>query len=393
MVAASGPWQRGLTLPLVASGRAPLRRCQLGTVARMTFGQRCLSDTATEQQEDRGHKGTSQARNERVQTTLAKFDRNLLSDPWCRMLASPLRKCVVTREIMPMDLMIQLKAVYLPPSEDESVHSEEPSSHTPTTRPSPRSGFEEAFLPDRILHPKFSPLKPGRGVWVAANRKIVANLLSLPEGLDAIEGGGLKRLKSFSTSATVPKRLLEMIAWQLEERVFQEVDLVSREFRRRKTLGKGEAVAETAPPEEPSSPSPSSSLADSLVPQELATAVDQVEFAAGATTLELHFACEQRSGSDEQPSETTSPFQQSRNSSILDMVRLIPTAERRQRLRERIQLLLAPSPPRAVAAASHVARLPRSPEFGPLAVALCRLSMFHPQATTERQTASASAQE
>lgn len=80
------------------------------------------------------------------------------------MLATPLRRCIVTHATLPKgtenvtdpDFMLQIKPMIVPAALD-----------APETL---------AMLPDGILHPRFSQKKLGMGAWVTAHPFVIEQL-------------------------------------------------------------------------------------------------------------------------------------------------------------------------------------------------------------------------
>lgn len=87
-----------------------------------------------------------------------RAEARIAASPYCAyvltvsMLASPLRRCVVTSTVMPKgeanltDFLVQLKAVHVP------------------------RGL--AYVPDGVLHPRFARRRLGKGVWVCADQVV-----------------------------------------------------------------------------------------------------------------------------------------------------------------------------------------------------------------------------
>lgn len=189
-----------------------------------------------------------------VNSRLVIYEEEILANPFYRMLASPLRRCVVTKQVMPRDLLISLKPVFLPPDpleEDEQG-----------TDGGKGKALEEAFVPDNILHPYFVPTKPGPSAYFCATKSFLRDLINnsqareyhrekrgceaspdscllLPlsragrspsgpsaEPLRATKARGQNHLRLISHTAYLPDQIEAMITHQLQTRVLQEVKLL-----------------------------------------------------------------------------------------------------------------------------------------------------------------------
>lgn len=148
------------------------------------------------------------------------------------MLSTPLRKCIVTSKVLPTALMLQLKAVHLPPAlPDRSLSPSSCSSNADadshsTSKPKRKSERERergrvVILPDQILHSQFAPRKAGKGAWVTLDPRIYAHLH---------KRGSYKLL---NPKAVLMDAMDELIWTQLGERVVQEAHLLAEQFQGR----------------------------------------------------------------------------------------------------------------------------------------------------------------
>lgn len=159
---------------------------------------------------------------------LSSLEAHWSGSLYLQMLSHPLRKCIVTQKVLPTSLMVQLKAVTLPPSPSPTPS---PSTSTSTQRIAPSTAAAPAakaqerivMLPDQVLHPKYVPRKVGRGVWCMLDPRVVGKMQ---------ERGSWKVV---SPKAVVVQ--MEALVWtQLGERVVQEAELLSERFVGRKRL-------------------------------------------------------------------------------------------------------------------------------------------------------------
>ncbi|CAD6887381.1 unnamed protein product [Tilletia laevis] len=133
---------------------------------------------------------------------IVEQERQWETNPWMHMLASPLRRCCVSKTVLPADLLICFKQA---------------------TVSRPGEGISKTFiLPDRILHPKFALTKIGKGIWVLGSNSMVDEFLQT------------RAYRRQSSTGEPPKQLMEMIAHQLRQRVLQEAELLVE-----KILGSG----------------------------------------------------------------------------------------------------------------------------------------------------------
>ncbi|KAJ6509958.1 hypothetical protein C8R47DRAFT_1314593 [Mycena vitilis] len=119
------------------------------------------------------------------------------SNPYLRMLASPIRQCFLSKRYLPTDLMIRLAGMRVP-------------EHMQQTR----KGTSRVIFPDGLQHPMFKQRKAGSGRYIMCCRAALS-ILDRPA-----------RFKGF---AAAPRpRLGEHVAHLLRLRVLQELLLLAR---------------------------------------------------------------------------------------------------------------------------------------------------------------------
>lgn len=151
-------------------------------------------------------------------TTAAKTHLTSLEKRWSssihlNMLSTPLRKCIVTSKVLPTSLLVQLKAITLPPISpglSSSIQAQNKS--------------RIVMLPDQILHPKYAPKKVGKGIWFTLDPSIYSQL----------EKRGSYRI--LNPKANVVRGMEGLIWRQLGERVLQELELILERFQGRKRV-------------------------------------------------------------------------------------------------------------------------------------------------------------
>ncbi len=139
---------------------------------------------------------------------LANLEKRWSGSLHLTMLATPLRKCIVTSKILPTSLLVQLKAI----SPSFSYFSYRPAASS--AKGSIVGGSRVVMLPDQILHPSYVPKKVGKGVWLTLDPRIFAQLEKKAA------------YKVLNSKATLVKGTERLIAKQLGERVVQEVMLL-----------------------------------------------------------------------------------------------------------------------------------------------------------------------
>ncbi|KAF8528789.1 hypothetical protein BU17DRAFT_37441 [Hysterangium stoloniferum] len=132
---------------------------------------------------------------------MAEHECKLWSNPYLRMLSSPLRQCLLTEQYLPADFMIRLAAL--------KIHS--PRILQPMT----------ALLPDGLEHSRFKGRKSGRGWYVLCNKEAINQLLNR---------GTYKRIFS-PTPLKFHALLAEQIGEQLRTRVLQELEFLTERLR------------------------------------------------------------------------------------------------------------------------------------------------------------------
>ncbi|SPC63034.1 uncharacterized protein UHOD_06001 [Ustilago sp. UG-2017b] len=148
-------------------------------------------------------------------TSLTNLEKKWTCSFHLSMLASPLRKCIVTSKLVPTCLLFQLKAVTLPSL----------PSTVPPERNSAQGDRERiVMLPDQIFHPKYIPKRVGKGIWLTLNPGVYAQL----------ERKGMHKM--LNPKAGLVGGLQELVWRQLGERVVQETELVLAVFAGRKRI-------------------------------------------------------------------------------------------------------------------------------------------------------------
>ncbi|KAJ1034734.1 hypothetical protein NDA13_000989 [Ustilago tritici] len=148
-------------------------------------------------------------------TSLTNLEKKWTCSFHLSMLASPLRKCIVTSKLVPTCLLFQLKAVTLPSL---------PSRVPPKTNSAQGDREQIVMLPDQILHPKYISKRVGKGIWLTLNPGVYAQL----------ERKGMHQM--LNPKAGLVGGLQELVWRQLGERVVQETELVLALFAGRKRI-------------------------------------------------------------------------------------------------------------------------------------------------------------
>ncbi|KAF9557239.1 hypothetical protein CPC08DRAFT_56823 [Agrocybe pediades] len=128
---------------------------------------------------------------------MKKEEFGWFGNPYLRMLSSPIRNCLVTKRLVPSDLLIRL------------VGMRPTTSRVPEGRKVPAK-----LVPDGLLHPKYANRRVSGGCYVLCWRGAVRRL----------EKSGYKRV---STELTIPTNLEQHIAHLLRVRILQEFELLA----------------------------------------------------------------------------------------------------------------------------------------------------------------------
>lgn len=131
--------------------------------------------------------------------TMSLAERGFSSNPYIRMLSSPLRQCILTGKYLPTDFMIRL--AILQTSNDISAQ--------------PRA----ILLPDGLEHPRYRRRSSGRGCYIMCHKQAIHA---------CIHG---KKLKRIPTTVKSHSLLSEQLVSQLRNRVLQELDLLADRLR------------------------------------------------------------------------------------------------------------------------------------------------------------------
>ncbi|SNX85773.1 uncharacterized protein MEPE_04482 [Melanopsichium pennsylvanicum] len=156
---------------------------------------------------------------------LATLEKQWQASLHLKMLATPLRKCVVTQKVLPTALMIQFKAVPLPSIPlNPSSHIASSSSSNVSTMVKSSMGERVMMLPNQVLHPQYVPRKTGKGLWFTLDQRVFFQFE---------RRGSWKILNSRAILGAGMEKLLHV---QLGERVCQEVELLVERFSGRAKL-------------------------------------------------------------------------------------------------------------------------------------------------------------
>lgn len=172
--------------------------------------------------------------NDSINRRLRTLESEIENNPSLAILRSPLRRCKLSQKILPRDLLLQFKSVYLPPpsappnvTESDSAVDKEtkkrklktidemqidlPSiSKTTSIKPA----LKEVILPGNLLR---AAEKPGKSLYITLNRAILNEVMST---------GKVEQLKRISNTTMVPSRLVEIVDSQIRERVMQEAKVI-----------------------------------------------------------------------------------------------------------------------------------------------------------------------
>lgn len=140
-----------------------------------------------------------------ARTHLVALERRWNSSLHLAMLATPLRKCIVTTKVLPTALLVQLKPLRVPPKPESG-----------------KTNNTEVMMPDQVLHPKFQAVRRGKGGWICLDAGIVEH---------ARKRGVYKMV---SNAAVMLPSTGELVGKQLQERVCQEMELLQKQFGRRR---------------------------------------------------------------------------------------------------------------------------------------------------------------
>ncbi|PKI84245.1 hypothetical protein MVES1_001652 [Malassezia vespertilionis] len=138
-------------------------------------GVRCVT-TCAERDVAKGH------------DALLRLSARWESNFFLYLLASPLRRCVVTHAVMPSALMIQFKTATI-----SLVHGE-----------------EQTLVPENVLHPRYAQKKLGRGIWICNDQQVFARLVDRQSH------------RPTAPEARISPHLRSLLTHQFQERVQQE---------------------------------------------------------------------------------------------------------------------------------------------------------------------------
>ncbi|CAO1617507.1 unnamed protein product [Sympodiomycopsis kandeliae] len=168
--------------------------------------------------------------NESINKRLRGLDSDIEHNPSLAILSTPLRRCKISQKILPRDLLLQFKSVYLPPSSQPSEISTEEEKDvkaklkfiegmdvdlpTLSRTTSVKPVLKEVILPGNLLR---SAEKPGKSIYMTLNRSILDELMTT---------GKIEQFKGISSTTKIPSRLVEIVDWQIRFRVLQEAEVL-----------------------------------------------------------------------------------------------------------------------------------------------------------------------
>ncbi|KAG6911705.1 hypothetical protein DXG01_007955 [Tephrocybe rancida] len=138
---------------------------------------------------------------------MTEQERRFWSSPYLRMLASPIRQCILTHRYLPNDFLLRLAIHRVPPS------------HTPPTWKRPDA--PQVLLPSGLQSPQYSLRRSGKAHYTLLSRAALSRL----------SDPATKRRAAHNASPH--PMLAEHVAHLLRLRVLQELELVAEAMERR----------------------------------------------------------------------------------------------------------------------------------------------------------------
>ncbi|KAI0321857.1 hypothetical protein OF83DRAFT_1161602 [Amylostereum chailletii] len=136
---------------------------------------------------------------------MSALERDQWANPYLRMLASPIRRCLVTERYLPTDFLVRVAARRIP------------SSRITTKRE------RYVLLPDGLEHPKYCSLRSRRGNYILCRNSVISELTSRPSSWK-------HRTPPYTT---ISPSLAPHIAHLLRLRVLQELELLCDRLKTR----------------------------------------------------------------------------------------------------------------------------------------------------------------
>ncbi|KAI0092602.1 hypothetical protein BDY19DRAFT_925171 [Irpex rosettiformis] len=162
--------------------------------------------SVTEAQEDDGEIDVDELVNER--RIMTAEERGWWANPYLRMLASPMRQCIVTDLVQPADFMVRLAPMHVPVD---------------------RTGEKlTTFFPDGMEHPRYRGKRAGSACYVLCYKDAVEHIVQ-----------SRPHQKKFLDNVLPPGSLLtEHVGHVLRVRVIQELELLGERLRCRPVLSR-----------------------------------------------------------------------------------------------------------------------------------------------------------
>ncbi|KAI0787095.1 hypothetical protein BC629DRAFT_1593623 [Irpex lacteus] len=132
---------------------------------------------------------------------MSEEERRWWANPYLRMLASPMRRCIVTNTVQPADFMVRVAAMSVPASNS--------------------SDYTTALFPDGVEHPRYRGKRAGNGRWVLCYKDAVEHI---------IESKPIQR-RYLNANLPADSLLAQHVGSVLRTRVIQELEILGEQLR------------------------------------------------------------------------------------------------------------------------------------------------------------------
>ncbi|KAF8897388.1 hypothetical protein BD779DRAFT_1490522 [Infundibulicybe gibba] len=131
---------------------------------------------------------------------MSEQERQWWANPYLRMLASPIRKCIVTGQYIPSDFLVRLGPMRLPLVPGQAVQ------HT-------------TLIPDGLQHTKFTARRVGRAAYALCSRTAILQIVE--------RNAHCRVTRHMKMDANAAKWLADRVAHLLRLRILQELELLA----------------------------------------------------------------------------------------------------------------------------------------------------------------------